>query len=484
MSAPVSATRSGPAVVGPDGGGQPGARPRVLVIGGGAAGTLSAVHILRGAGEAGVELVLVDRRGSFGPGIAYATREPAHVLNVPACRMGGISGRPGHFHEWLERRGGSEPAAFLPRGLYGEYLRELLESETKAAPGRSIVTRRTGEVVGIDPIGDMGGPLEAKLGDGTKIVVDSAVLALGPPPAGDPIDVPEELLIDGTYVRDPWAAGGLAVAGDDQSVLIIGTGLTMVDVALSLGRLENGPALHAISRHGLVPRRHRRDLTRIEEFAVPIGESIEAIGLAMLEEIGRVDKRGGDWRDVFDSLRTVTPALWRALDIDEKRRFLGGLHRLWDVHRFRMDPDVADGFEDLQARGRLRYEAASIVSLEQHRGRVCATVRPTGTDQLKVLEVDRVLNCTGAGSDPTRQPLVAALVENGLARIDDLGLGLDVAVAGGLVAVDGHVSDRLHVVGALRKGVEWEAIGVTEIRDHAAAIAPRVLGATALDGLR
>jgi uncharacterized NAD(P)/FAD-binding protein YdhS len=452
----------------------------VAVIGGGAAGTLSAVHLMRAAGEAGVEVVLIDRDGDFGPGVAYRTRDPLHVLNVPAIRMGGISTEPEHFHGWLRERGhGVAPEAFVPRHLFGDYLRDLLD-QTEAESGPAVRLRRvTGEAVGIRERAGRQGGLTVELADGNRAPVDRAVLAIGPLPATDPVPVAEELRANGVYVSDPWMPGALAAAGEGETVLAIGTGLTMVDVALSLERGGRGPAIRAISRHGLVPRRHRPELTRLLPFPVPADGGLEAALATLLEQVAAAGRDGGDWRDAFDSMRPVTPAIWRSLDTADKRRFLAGLQRLWDVHRFRMAPEVADRFEALRAAGRLAVGTGSILAVEPSARGAQVTVRESGTGVAVTIDVDRIVNCTGAGADITRQapPLLVQLIADGIARPDELSFGLDVEESGAVRDADGRTSSRVHVVGCLRRGAEWEAIGVTEIRDHAAEVAGRALSA-------
>jgi uncharacterized NAD(P)/FAD-binding protein YdhS len=459
-----------------------GRRQRVAIVGGGAAGTLAAVHLMREPRrERALEITLIDRDGSFGPGVAYGTADSLHLLNVPAVRMGAISGHPEHFHEWLAGHGyrvGEE--AFMPRGVYGDYLRDLLAEAEGLAAGVQL-SRHVGEVVEISERKDRpGAAIELSLRGGGRLEADRIVLALGPLGGGDPIRIPDELKASGVYVADPWAEGALDAARSERAVLIIGTGLTMVDVALSLCRDENGPRIRAISRHGLAPRRHRRDLTRIRRFPVPLESgSLEPILAAILAQIGRAAQQGDDWRDVIDSMRSATPTIWRSLRVDEKRRFLRELQRFWDVHRFRMAPDVADRLEALQAAGRVRFEADSIVNLEPHDGGARVLLRTLGQRDLDTVDVGRVINCTGAGCDLRHQapPLLQGLLTAGRARPDELGLGLDIDADGALLGADGRPSERIFAIGALRKGVEWEAIGVTEIRDHAASASARIIAA-------
>jgi uncharacterized NAD(P)/FAD-binding protein YdhS len=453
---------------------------RVAIVGGGAAGALAAVHLLREPRERGaLEIDLIDRTGSFGAGVAYGTQDPLHLLNVPAVRMGAISGHPENFHEWLAERdepGGEE--AFLPRGLYATYLRDLLASaEREASEAR--LRRHCGEVTTIvEQHGNADAPLELTLADGERLEADRVVLALGPLGGGDPITVPPELKDSGVYVADPWATGAIEEARGDRSVLIVGTGLSMVDIALTLGEDAGGPRVRAISRHGLVPRRHRRSLTNVRRFHIPMTEgTLAPIVAAIFGQIGRVSQQGDDWRDVIDSMRPVTPGLWKALRVEEKQRFLDDFQRLWDVHRFRMAPEVADRFDALTAAGRLETGAASIVSVEPHGAGAKVFLRTPGAHDLDVVEVDRVINCSGAGCDLRQQapPLLAGMLAAGLARPDELGLGLDVDEDGALLDREGLPSERLFAVGSLRRGVEWEAIGITEIRDHSAAVARQIV---------
>ena len=293
------------------------AAQRVAIVGGGAAGALAAVHLLREPRErGGLEIDLIDRTGSFGAGIAYGTQDPLHLLNVPAVRMGGVAGHPEHFHEWLAGRG--EPVAeeaFLPRGLYATYVRDLLASAERATQPGARLVRRGGEVVSIaEQLGVAAAPLELTLAGGERIEADRVVLALGPLGAGDPIDVPEALKASGVYVADPWAAGALEKARRDRSVLIVGTGLSMVDVALTLGADEEGPEIRAVSRHGLVPRRHRRSLTNVRRFHIPTGSGgLEPILASIFAQICRVSQQGDDWRDVIDSMRPVSPQIWKSV---------------------------------------------------------------------------------------------------------------------------------------------------------------------------
>jgi uncharacterized NAD(P)/FAD-binding protein YdhS len=449
--------------------------PRVAVLGAGAAGTIAAVHLLRAAGPRPLELELVDRAGSFGTGTAYATADPLYLLNVPAVRMGAISGQPEHFHGWCHARGEQVGEAdYLPRGLFGTYLGQLLDEAERDAP-LARVHRRRDEALDMRRSASF---LEVELRSGAQIDAHAVVLALGPLPGADPIVVADELRDSGVYVPDPWAEGALDKARADSSVLLIGTGLTMVDVAISLAERPGGPRVRAISRHGLLPRPHRRELTRVEPFELPGSEGLEAIFAAVATELERARAQGRAWRDVIDSARAGTPEAWRRLPLADRRRFLSEVNRYWDVHRFRIAPAVAERLDRHAAAGRVSWGAGGIEAIEPRGDGALVALRDPGSGELETVAVDRVINCTGAGTAVADSPslLLRSLLGEGFVRPDPLGLGLDVDRCGLAVDADGRPDPRLSVIGSLRRGVEWESIGVTEFRDQAARIAGRIIG--------
>ena len=156
----------------------------IAIVGAGASGTLLASHLLR-AGNA--RIVLIERAGRVGRGVAYGTGFSGHLLNVPAASMSGLPDDSEHFLRFARREhdAATEPTTFVPRLVYGAYLESLLaESEQLAAPGASL-QRRQAEVVDLAP-GSGRQPWLLKLGDGSRVRADCVVLALGNLPPNDP----------------------------------------------------------------------------------------------------------------------------------------------------------------------------------------------------------------------------------------------------------------------------------------------------------
>jgi uncharacterized NAD(P)/FAD-binding protein YdhS len=259
-------------------------------------------------------------------------------------------------------------------------------------------------------------------------------------------------------------------------VLLVGTGLTMVDTVLSLAERNHEGRIHALSRHGLLPHVHRPGVAvgRSVEFPQPL--RIRAILRALRRE-ARSAREVADWRGVVDALRPRTASLWRDLPEPERRRFLRHLRSFWDVHRHRMAPGVYETLEQLQRAGLLRVHAARVRSFRlMDGGWVEARVRPRGLAREVTFRVQHVINCTGPDASIARgHPLLRGLLEAGLVRADALGLGLATDADGALLDAEGRASGVLFTLGPLRRGDLWESTAIPEIRVQALALARRLL---------
>ncbi|MBN8866969.1 MAG: FAD/NAD(P)-binding protein [Solirubrobacterales bacterium] len=463
---------------GADAGDEPPSRPlaTIAVVGGGASGTLTAVQLLRRTAP-GLKVILIERSGRPGPGVAYGTEEEHHRLNGPAAQMIGLPDRPYDFLEWVRKKApDTQPQEYLARRDFGQYLVDLLERTIRDSP-HAFFRSVAGEVVGIDP-GEPGSRARLRLDDGREIEADRVVLALGNGRPRDPAGLPPELVEGDGYVPDPWAPGALDRALGDESVLVVGTGLTMVDVAISLGG-SGGPAIHAVSRHGLLPRAHDHAMpVRGRPVAVPDDRcSLTELTSRLLTEIAVAGARGKDWRFVLDSLRPITNDLWQALDRRDQKRFVTDLSRIWGVHRHRMAPRVALQLERLKNDDRLSVHAASISRIEPAGGRWRVELGLSSGEGRERLEVDRVVNCTGPTWDPRKleHPLTDDLTSRGALRPDWLGIGFDVDDDGALIDADARPSDRIFAIGPPRNGVLLETTAVPEIGRQAELLAELLL---------
>jgi uncharacterized NAD(P)/FAD-binding protein YdhS len=432
----------------------------VAIVGGGASGTLVAAQLLRQA-RSPLRIALLERSGAVARGLAYGPAEPCHLLNVPASGMSAWPDDPDHFVRWS----GAPAEAFVPRSVYGAYLEAVLtDAHSRAAPGASFhLVCGEATSAALD-----GGALRIDLADGRQIVAFAAVLAVGNLPPTD-LEVDDGgLYASALYRRSPWERGALDGIPSNADVVLLGSGLTMVDAALALQRRGHRGHVHALSRHGLLPQVHGG-------CAAPIRTHIGATGVRGLLRTLRASARASDeWQSHFDALRPLTQRIWRRLPDAERRRFLRHLRTYWDVQRHRMAPEVGAAIARLRSRGRLAVHAGRVQSFAVRGGFALARYRPRGKRTTHELRGARIVNCTGPALcfADARNPLLDSLLARGLATPDSLGIGL---ATDGDGALEGAAGGRLLTLGALRRGELWESTAIPELRVQARTVAARLV---------
>ena len=447
--------------------------PRVAIIGAGFSGSLLAVQLLRRFLPGG-RVYLIEKNANFGRGLAYATGNPSHLLNGRAGRMSAFTDEPDHFVAWLRKRaaaGGegetldSGSDQFAPRRLYGAYIQELIGNEIwQAGNGRNL-TLVPDEAVALWQRPD---GLSLQVRSGRTYEVDAAVLAVGNFPHDDSA---------AHHYANPWSPQALADLDPEAPVLLIGAGLTMIDTVISLlDQAHTGP-IHAISRRGLLPRRHGE---APPQPPLPIAQIDCSSVAAMLQAVRRAVRSAADeanaWRSVVDALRPHTQQIWQNLSTAEKRRFLRHLRPWWDVHRHRMAPAVADVIDDAIHRRQLKLQAARLQAMAPDRQGVTVTLKRRGSNEPETLRVARVIDCSGPQCDYARvdSPLVRDLLSQGLARPDPLQLGLDVTADSVVINRWGTPSHRLYALGPVTRGLFWEITSVPDIREQCWRVAAHI----------
>ncbi|WP_035988378.1 FAD/NAD(P)-binding protein, partial [Leptolyngbya sp. KIOST-1] len=449
----------------------------IAILGAGFSGSLVAAHLLKTAHRPLV-IKLVERRPEAGQGVAYSTPNPRHLLNVSAGKMSAFPDEPGHLLRWLNYNRsalagffpkGFDASSFVPRAVFGLYVQSILAEAEASAPSTVRLERVNDEAVGIAPQNQ---GVQVALAGGKTIAADRLVLALGNAPSGLPADPPD-------YLRHAWSWNALDGLDADAPVLLVGTGLTMVDMVISLhSRGHRGPIV-ALSRRGLAPLSHR-SAQPYPSFLTPETAPTTVRGLVrrLRREVDTATAYGYDWRGVVDALRPITQDLWQQLPRPEQRRFLRHLTPYWDVHRHRIAPEIDAVIQSLQQSGQLTIAGGRIVNYESVPEGVRVTYRPRRARATKALMVSRVIQCTGAQVDYGRSPhpLIASLRDQGLIRPCALGLGLDTAAEDGAVLDgQGQRSPWLYTLGTPRKGQLWETTAVPELRQQSLALASTVL---------
>lgn len=442
----------------------------VAVIGAGFSGTMAAVQLLASLPPE-QPVLLCERADAFGRGLAYGTQAQAHLLNLRASNMSAFPDRPRHFEEWLARSfpdpASAEAAGlrrtpagtFAPRGLYGRYLAGLLRSALADGPASQLELVNDA-VTDLEPAAD-GFVLHTD--GGTRRRVAGAVLAMGNLAAsGEPRSI---------HRADPWDPESFGRLHPDLPVLIVGTGLTMVDAVASLRRRGFPGRIVAVSRRGLLPNVHAPASPRpVPDLSPADLASLSHLVRRVRREVARATLAGEDWRGVVDGLRPITDFLWRSLPESERGRFLRHLRPFWDVHRHRTAPPAAEAIADEIARGSLVVRAGRLLTIRDEPSRAIVGYRPRGEAATEEIAVQCILDATGIGRlAETRDPLLRRLIARGLVRPGPFGIGLDAGADYRLRG--GRRCGRLWTLGPLLRGVLWECMAVPDIRNEAAELA-------------
>lgn len=440
-------------------------RKSFAIVGGGAGGVLLAMQLLKNPDPA-LRVTLIERSGAFGRGLAYSTTLDDHLLNVAARGMSAFPDDPDHFWRWLRERGLAEEGDapfFAPRRLYGDYLGGMIEALAAREPARLRLVAEAATSLSATPAG-----VEVRLANGTSLIAHAAVLAAGhdTEPAGEfPFAVKP-----GSDADTPLPAAA--------PVLILGTGLSMVDAWLALKARGHAGPVTALSRRGLLPAPHRQGKPlRLDSADVPLGTDLSYFVDWFRDLVRQHQKAGGNWRDVVDGIRPFNQRIWQSWPLGARRRFLAHTKAWWDIHRHRMAPQIHERLTAALEAGALRLLAGRLHEARPVAGggfiaQVQLRHRPT----VERMEVARIYDCTGIVKDVASGSIaiVRSLTDRGLARVDPLRIGLDVTTGCAVIDAAGNVSGKIYAMGPLTRGAFFEIDAIPDIRVQAAQLAARL----------
>ena len=396
--------------------GKPG--PVIAIVGAGFSGTMVACQLLHSKGPC-LDVLLIDRAGSFGQGLAYGTRDPNHLLNVSARAMSAWPNDPNHLVVWLEQNqaelahllpAGADASSYIPREVFGIYLQSILEHAAIQAAGQHRLRRITAELSDLEAI--------------------------------EP--------------SRPSAASRYRL------------------------QFSNGEPIEALSRRGHLPNAHLSvSVAPIGAWLNPEQAPTTLLELWRLirMRVALAEREGHDWRAVIDGLRPINEKLWQRLSLQERRRFLRHVAVLWDVHRHRVAPQLHEQLQQLINSGALEIIAGRLEAKQNRAKRLQLQIRRRGAASSEYLEVDRLITCTGIRIDYARstQPLLQRLLQRQQLQADILALGITTTPQGELVGGNGQVVHGVYTLGPPRRGELWESTAVPELRQQAQELANQIL---------
>jgi len=439
----------------------------LAIIGGGAAGTLLALHALRHARRA-LRVVMYEPASTIAQGIAYATPWPEHLLNVPAGRMSALPEAPDDFVDYLQAAGvhaqdsrEALSSRFVARREYAAYLQQRLQDAMAASPAQLQVYSQAVLSLQRDE-----GCLQLCCADGSRARAREVVLACGN--SMRPLPVPGGDTLPRGRVAEAWDYEGVRLLAGEGDLGIIGSGLSMVDTVLALFAAGHQGTVHVFSRHALMPLPHAHGAAAGFDPQPLLAMTLRQRVRALRQHAAQAARAGIPWQSVMERIRPLGQALWRSLDEADQRRFLRHVVRYWDVHRHRIAAPVYAQLHQAIADGRLQLHRTRLQGVREHDGALCLTARG---EPLRQWSLAALVNATGVETraDALRNPLLRQMLGTGLARAGAHGLGLDSdADSERLYDAGGQLHADIAVLGSLRIGTLWESLAVPELRQQAA----------------
>jgi uncharacterized NAD(P)/FAD-binding protein YdhS len=413
----------------------------VAIVGGGFSGCAVALALARRA-DHDLALALFEP-AELGRGAAYGTRHGEHVLNTRARSMSLDPDDPDHFVRWLGARGG--PMDFVSRRIYGDYVAEAAARAFERSRFSHVADRvravRRGE----------NAKLVVETSGGVRYETRAAVFATGNTiPNGD--FLPREVRLHPGFVADPWRFDYRKIGGH---VLLVGSGLTALDVLVALDACAHRGAVHIVSRRGRFPEVHA-DIAPYDVVPALDGADTRSILRSFRRHVRAAAARGFNWRAVLDAIRPESEAIWRRLSANEQQRFERHVRVHWERHRHRAPQQVDAVRQRYRRSGRLTAYTGRLAAMEGGR----ATLALAGGKRVE-LRPDWIVNCTGPG-------LSVLPFEPGGPRIRS---NLNLAAVDG----DGRPIPGLWIAGPPARGARFEVTAVPELRVMAAQVASEVV---------
>jgi uncharacterized NAD(P)/FAD-binding protein YdhS len=455
--------------------------PVIAIIGGGFCGTLTLVQLLRQAKKP-LQVVLVNKNYPLSKGIAYSTADENHLLNVAAGKMSAFPEDPDHFINWIRNQKTLKDfvsdelnLAYLPRYVYGNYLQDILDEALKKKPSFvdcSILNDEAKDIVRTV------NKYKIVLHGNKAFAADKIVLATGNSlPSQLPVK-DERFYTSQNYFGNPWDKSATENIKPDETVLIIGTGLTMLDTALSVARNGFRGKIIALSRSGLLPLFHKRRkpyLQLLDDLKPPY--RLQQLYEVYFKHIVQAAAQGNPTEALVDAIRPRTQEIWMGLSLPEKIQFMTHIKHFWNVTRHRAAKEVYDSISKLREKNMLEVVAGRLISMAETGNDIEIIFREKKTLKERIIKVNRVINCTGPETDITKvnDTFIKNLLKHGYIVPDELKLGMNALPDGTIIHKDNSLSSFLFTIGTNLKGILWESTAVPELRLQAQQLATELL---------
>lgn len=439
------------------------------IIGAGFSGMMTAIHLLKKNDS--LKVILFDPN-SKGQGIAYAPQSDAVLLNVNTAKMSAFANEPHHFLNWCKEKDPYKNISdellgqsFMPRSLYGSYLRDLYETNLE---NNSRFMHVHENVLTLE----LKGKLQLLKTNSQQISVNKTVLATGNALPGNHV-VPKGLISDKRYHQNPWNIDFSKIP-TSKPLVIIGNGLSMVDTVMELRNRKFDQHIYAVSPNGFNILPHRQFNFNYDG---PLKNNPDQLTLSELlrlfnTELNKLKTFGISAEPLVDSLRPFTQSIWRKMTSEEKQTFMKKLRHLWGQARHRLPFVSYDFIQKEQISEKLSIVAGKLTDFQSDENELTVTIHHRKNKKTSTVNCSAVINCTGPETNYRKIEgnLIGHLISDGILCQDSLFLGIEADDQFRTLDSDSN-THNIYALGPLLKGKLWESTAVNELRSQAERLA-------------
>lgn len=447
----------------------------IAIIGGGFSGTLIAIHLLNGSKNVSVKLINCNYNAPLGP--AYSTKQIEHLLNVPAGKMSAFPDQPGHFINWLKKQSAFKhlitdtiEQEFIPRLIYGFYLNDI----TKEDFSNKQFERITAKAINVNLANK---EYEIILDNHSSIQAEQLVLAVGNFLPANPKIKNVAFFGSRNYFQNPWTTDYLENLSSNNPILLIGSGLTMVDCVLSLKKNNFAGKIVAVSPRGYSPESHIKTSTYPDFYIEIENKELSELFKIIRRHITIAKEKNMHWQSVIDAVRPYVQKIWISLSQKDRQQFVSHLRHIWGVARHRLPKKIYDIIDDLKEKGQLEIIGGRLQNIIQQNNIINVDILLRKNISIRTIQVARVVNCTGPQENyaELNDELIKNLLDKKLITTNKLNIGIQALPDGRVLNAEGEVSKKIYTIGSSLRAVLWETTAIPELRVQASAIAKQII---------
>ncbi len=434
----------------------------IVIIGDGFAAAVALVHLLRQGIDP--KLISIIGQRSLGKGNAYDCNTPSFRLNVREDLPIIFSEDPLHFARWAKERlndpqAKREAGFFYRRSDFGKYTEELVSDELQGRPLNHIkgFAKR---------IQKNGSTWNITLQSGEVVLAQNIILATGnsSPIWPCPVNNKNQSKFQSHLIENPWTGDYLKDIHANDSVILLGGGLTALDAVSALVEQNHQGKVFVITPRAIFPPA-QAPWSRQNEPIWPNPITPSSLVRFIRNYLPNSPTDSSEWQCAWEELRPDLNRIWQGFTNHQRRILMKHFGWLWNLYRFRASPQSIEAYQQLKQNGQIEFSCGRAQQIE------------LGDQSIKVLDGNGktvtghwLINCTGVARDA----LLDQLILDSLAIPDSLNQSIAVNQEYAVLQPTKEAYPNLWMIGPATMGSIGDVVAASAIAKQAEQLANKL----------